>query len=82
MQDIVSPEDCPKAFERALNSGDLEQIALLYDDAAAVRGSTGDVGHGRGVVRDEMGMLIAAKAHITNTLRHTLRCGDTAFFIV
>lgn len=82
MTNVTKPDEYPKAFEQALNSGDLDQIDALYDDGATVRGSTGEINQGAAAVRDEMQKLIMAKAHITNTLRHVLRNGEVALIIV
>ena len=39
---VISSEEFPKAFEHALNSGELERISALYDEAAVIRGGSGE----------------------------------------
>jgi uncharacterized protein (TIGR02246 family) len=79
---VTTPEAFPSAFDAALNAGDLEGLIGLYDPDATLRMQSGEVHSGMAAVAAEMGGLIAARAHIDNTLRHTLRHGDTALIIV
>jgi ketosteroid isomerase-like protein len=83
MSDIVTnPTAFPKAFETALNTGDLQRIVALYDEEAVLRVQSNETHSGSAAVRAEMQQLILAKAHITNALRHTFRSGDIALIIV
>ncbi len=83
MSNVVSePADFPHAFDTALNVGDLEHLAALYEDGAVLRVSTGEIRSGGRAVREEMGRLIAARATIANSLRHIFRSGDVALIIV
>ena len=79
---VTEPADFPKAFEEALNVGDLNAILALYDEAATLRTQSGEARSGAAAVRSEMEQLIAAGARITNTLRHVLVSGDVALIIV
>ena len=79
---VAMPEDFPRAFEFALNNGDLERIVALYDDQAVLRIQSNEIRSGSFTARAEMQKLIVAGAKITNTLRHTLRRGDIALIIV
>ena len=83
MPDIVTdPAAFPHAFDEALNAGDLDRLAALYDEEAAIRVRSGGVQMGIASVRAEMQDLMGVKAHIENTLRHAFRSGDTALIIV
>ena len=79
---ITDPATFPHAFDTALNGGDLDRVAALYDENAAIRVQSGDTHSGSAAIRAELGQLIAAGADITNTLRHIFRHGDTALIIV
>ena len=79
---VTTPEAFPSAFEEALNAGDLERLLALYDPEAALRGQAGEVRSGPDAIAEEMGELVAARARITNSLRHTLRHDDTALILV
>lgn len=83
MSDIVTDSAVfPHVFDMALNGGDLDRIAALYDDDATIRVQSGDTHSGQVAIRAELGQMIAAGANITNTLRHIFRHGDTALIIV
>ena len=43
---VQTPGAMPAAFARGLESGDIEQLACLYAEEAAVRTSEGRVVHG------------------------------------
>ncbi len=79
---VTDPADFPHVFDAALNEGDLNRLAALYEDQAVLRVSSGEVRSGGAAVREEMGGLIAARANITNSLRHLFRSGDVALIIV
>lgn len=79
---VTKPADFPKAFEEALNRGDLDAIVALYDETATLRVQSGEARSGAVAVRSEMEQLITAGARITNTLRHALVSGDVALIIV
>lgn len=79
---VTDPSAYPQEFESALNQGDLDRIAALYDETAVLRVQSNEIRSGTAAVRAEMGQLIAAQASISNTLRHTLRHGDTALIVV
>ena len=79
---ITDPVAFPHEFETALNTGDLERIVALYDEGAVLRVQSGDIHSGSIAVRAEMQQMIAFKANIANTLRHSLQNGDTALIIV
>ena len=83
MSEIVTdPEAFPHVFDAALNAGDLDAIVALYEDGAILRVQSGEARSGSAAVRAEMRQLIAAQAHLTNTLRHTFRNGDVALIVV
>ena len=79
---VTKPADFPKAFEEALNMGDLDAIVALYEEAATLRIQSGEARSGAVAVRSEMEQLIAAGARITNMLRHVLVSGDVALILV
>lgn len=79
---VTDPPAFPREFELALNAGDLERIFELYAEDAVLRTQSNETRSGAAAVRAEMQQLIAAKANITNTLRHTLRHGETALIVV
>ena len=79
---VADPAAFPHAFDAALNAGDLERLAALYDEGAVLRVRSGETCSGSAAVRGEMGQLIAAKANIANTLRHLFRHGDVALIVV
>ncbi len=72
----------PNAFDQALNAGDLEGLVSLYDERATIRTADSRVEQGLAAVRVEMEDLIASKATLVNTARHTLQSGDTALIVV
>ena len=83
MSDVVTePAAFPRDFETALNEADLEGIVALYDENAVLHVQTGEIPCGPAAVRAEMQQLIASKANITNTLRHTFRHRDIALIVV
>ena len=79
---VTDPTVYPKAFEAALNAGDIDRIVALYDDEAVLRGQSNEVHSGPDAVRAEMQQLVASGANITNTLRHVFQHDDTALIIV
>ena len=79
---VTDPINFPRAFEAALNAGDLEQVVALYEENATLRVPSGQTRTGADAVRTEMGQLIAANARISNTLRHALVSGSTALILV
>lgn len=79
---VTDPAAFPRAFDAALNTGDLERIVALYDEQAVLHVQSGEIHSGTAAVRAELQQLIAAKASIANTLRHVFRRGDTALIIV
>lgn len=79
---VTDPATFPHAFDAAMNGGDLDSLVQLYDEQAAIRVQSGDTHHGSDAVRGEVAKLMAAKADITNTLRHLFHSGDTALIIV
>jgi uncharacterized protein (TIGR02246 family) len=79
---VTDPKDFPHEFDSALNAGDLKRLVALYAEDAVLRTQSNDIRSGKAAVRAEMEQLIAARANITNTLRHTLRHGETALIIV
>lgn len=79
---VTDPAAYPREFQNALNEGDLERIVSLYDEEAVLRVQSNEIHSGATAIRAEMQQLISARANISNTLRHTLRYGDTALIIV
>ena len=79
---ITEAADFPHAFDTALNGGDLDRLAALYEDDAVLRVSSGETRSGGHAVREMMGGLLAAQTTITNSLRHVFRSGDVALIIV
>ncbi len=82
MSNISDPAAFPHAFDDAMNAGDLERLAALYDENAVLRVRSGGTRSGLAAVREEMGSMIAARATIANSLRHVFRHGDVALIIV
>ena len=72
----------PSAFDQALNAGDLEGLLSLYDERATIRTADSRVEQGHAAIRIEMNALIASKATLVNTTRHTFESGDTALIVV
>ncbi len=79
---VTDPTVFPHEFEIALDTGDLERIVTLYAEDAVLRTQSNDIHSGGAAVRTEMQQMIAARANITNTLRHTLKHRETALIIV
>ncbi len=79
---VQRPEDMPAAFARGLESGDIEQLACLYADEAAVRTSEGQVVHGIAGIREVFQGLLARKARFDGKVRWSVAVGDVALIIV
>ena len=65
-----------------MNKGDLERIVTLHDEEAVLRVQSNEIHFGSAAVRAKMQQLIASKANIANTLRHTLQHSDIALIVV
>ena len=72
----------PSAFDQALNAGNLGDLLSLYDEEAIIRTADSRIEQGLAAIRVEMANLIASKAKLVNTMRHTFQSGDTALIIV
>lgn len=79
---VMKAGDYAKAFETALNEGNLDRLLALYEPDALLRSPQGEISASAAGVRAEMHNLIAAKARMENRARHTLAHGDTALIVV
>ncbi len=79
---VRTPGDMPAAFARALESGDLEELASLYAEQAATRTTAGRVVHGKERVRQELKGLLAREARFDGSVRWSVTVGDVALIIV
>ncbi len=78
---ITDPAQLPKAFEEALNAGDVDAALALFAPGAAMRTVTGELITGAQALRAEIGGTVAARGRLTNTQRHTLVGAGTALLV-
>ncbi|MFF2078391.1 YybH family protein [Kitasatospora sp. NPDC058162] len=78
---ITDPAQLPKAFEEALNAGDVDAVLALFAPGAAMRTVTGERVTGAEALRAEIGGTVAARGRLTNVQRHTLVGAGTALLV-
>ncbi|RKT09323.1 uncharacterized protein (TIGR02246 family) [Streptomyces sp. 1114.5] len=78
---ITDPVQLPKAFEEALNAGDVDAVLALFAPGAAMRTVTGEHITGTEALRAEIGGTVAARGRLTNVQRHTLVGAGTALLV-
>ena len=72
------PEQLDKLFAEALNSGDLDALASLYEHDASLSPQAGQVVTGTEAIRGALSAFIGMKPTITLTTKTVARTGDIA----
>ncbi|RDU96872.1 alpha/beta fold hydrolase [Trinickia dinghuensis] len=79
----TTPASVPKAFDAALNAGDLERVLSLFTDDATMRMTDGEVvAANRDALRERFRGLLSMKPHIRNIVRRTIASGDIALVLM
>ncbi|MEU3352485.1 DUF4440 domain-containing protein [Streptomyces sp. NPDC037389] len=78
---ITDPAQLPRAFEDALNGGDIEGILALFAPGATMRTEAGEVITGDQALRQEISGLAAARGRLANSSRHALVGAGTALLV-
>lgn len=74
----TEPEDWPRAFEEALNAGDLEAVVALYAPDARFVARSGETLAGRDAIRPVLAGLIAAGTRFRSRVVKTVVVDDVA----
>lgn len=74
---VTDPAQLPTAFEKALNSGNLDEVLDLFAPDAVMRTVTGETVTGQ-ALRDYTAGSIAADARLSNGPSRVLAGGDVA----
>ena len=72
------PEQLDKLFAEALNSGDLDALASLYEHDASLSPQAGQVVTGTEAIRGALSAFVGMKPTITLTTKTVARTGDIA----
>jgi len=70
------PEDWPRAFEQAINAGDLAQAIELYDPEAKLTPPEGDATVDVEGVRELLAKMIAGKVRFRSRVIRGIQSGD------
>lgn len=73
-----TPEQMHAVFEKALNSGDLEAVAALYEPGAGIDAEAGKFVVGQKAVREVLAGFLALKGKITVKTTRCVQAGDLA----
>jgi uncharacterized protein (TIGR02246 family) len=73
-----TPEEVDTLFERAINRGDAEAVALLYEDDAVFVPLPGQAVQGREAIREQLKTVIAMGASLKLKVVRAHVAGDTA----
>ena len=73
-----NPAEIDTLFAAALNAGDLEALASLYEPDAALMPSPGNVVHGAAAIREALAGFLAAKPSMTIDASTLATAGDLA----
>jgi uncharacterized protein (TIGR02246 family) len=74
----LEPEEVPRAFGDAFNSGDPDAILALYEPEATLEAQPGQVAAGAAAIRDALGGFLALRGKIEVDLKKVVRAGDLA----
>jgi len=74
----MTPEALDTLFAAALNAGDLDALAALYEPQASLMPSPGQLVAGTAAIRQALGGLLAGKPTITLTAQTLSQAGDLA----
>ncbi|SEM63307.1 YybH family protein [Streptacidiphilus jiangxiensis] len=74
---VTDPAQLPPAFEKALNSGNLDEVLDLFAPGAVMRTVTGETVTGQ-ALRDYTAGSIAGNAHLSNGPSRVVAGGDIA----
>ena len=72
------PVELDRKFEQALNAGDIDALVALYEPAAALMPSPGNVVVGAAAIREALARFIAAKPTIATSGKLVAQTGDIA----
>ena len=74
----TNPVELDRLFEEALNAGDLDRLAALYEPDAALMPTPGTVVNGTTAIREALARFVAMKPKIVTSGRLVARTGDIA----
>jgi uncharacterized protein (TIGR02246 family) len=74
----ASPEDLHRLFAQALNAGDLDALAALYEGGASLIPEPDQLATGAEAVRQALSGLLAMNPTITVATHRVVRAGDIA----
>jgi ketosteroid isomerase-like protein len=77
----VGPEATVARLTHAVNRGDLEAAAALYQPEAVLVGQPGDAALGYAPVREALGRFIALRPTLTTTASRVVEAGDLALYL-
>ena len=75
---VASPEDLHRLFAQALNAGDLDALAALYEPGASLIAEPDQLATGAEAVRQALGGLLAMNPTITVATHRVVRAADIA----
>ena len=74
----TNPVELDRLFEEALNAGDLDRLAALYEPDAALMPTPGTVVNGTTAIREALARFVAMKPKIVTSGRLVAGTGDVA----
>ena len=78
-----SPEDVPAHFDLAFNRSDVDAVLEVFDDAATMRMTNGQViENDRPQLRAGLTHLLSMRPQIRNEVRRVVRCDDVALVLI
>ncbi|MDR5854033.1 alpha/beta fold hydrolase [Caballeronia sp. LZ062] len=78
----TTPDEVPRAFDAAMNAGDLDGVLRAFSNDATMRLTNGVLIEQRPAeLREAMAQLLAMKPRIRNTVRRVLSSGDLALVL-
>jgi uncharacterized protein (TIGR02246 family) len=75
------PEDLHSLFAQALNAGDVESLAALYESQGFLLAERGIPARGASEIHAALSPYVASGSRIELTTRAVVRAGDTALLI-
>lgn len=74
----AAPEELDRRFAQALNAGDLDVLAALYEPGATLAPAPGRTVSGTAAIREALAGFLAGKPHMTLTPRVLAQASDLA----
>jgi uncharacterized protein (TIGR02246 family) len=74
----TTPDDMPRAFESAFNTGDIDQVMQLYESECVLVPAPGQTVSGAAAIREALLGFLAVKGQIKLQFRRVLVSGDLA----